>query len=159
MSPRTQLILRSAVFGFVGGLVILVFFVNKVGAENWSLVFLQPFEVSVLFPLLSAVAAALVAARFDPFKVRWPQGVVLALYTFILFTVLQGVLNGVYVMLAEGSFWLGAATFIVTIFADVFFGTIIVGWIIVLLGSILGFTHSRRLNKSLNTDASDAGAG
>ena len=159
MSPRQRLVSSSALFGFIAGLGSLVFLVRFFGSDYWDLIFFMPFETSLLFPIGSSVSAAIVATRFDPTKFRWLQGIELACYSFFWFSVGRGILIAVYLLISEGPHWLPLVLIIVILFSDVFFGLFFVGWIVLPAGALLGLLYDLRSNKSLNTDASDAGAG
>jgi hypothetical protein len=159
MSPKQRLISSSALFGFVAGLGSLVFLVRFFGSEDWDLIFLMPFEASLLFPIGSSVSAAIVATRFDPLKFRWLQGIELACYSFFWFSIGRGISIAAYWLISGIPLWLAVTSIFVVLFSDVLFGLVFVGWIVLPAGALLGFLNGLRSNKSLNTDASDAGAG
>ena len=159
MSPKQKLVSSSALAGFIGGLGSFVFLIRMYGVDSWHLIFAMSFEVSLLFPVGSSTAAAVIATRFDPKKFRWPQGMVLAYLSFLLFSVCRGFAIGVYFLFTGSSFWQAVGFMLIIPFSDVLFGTIFVGWIILPLGALLGFMYHSRFNKSLNTDTGDAGAG
>ena len=159
MTQKGKLVSSSALVGFIGGLGALVFLIHKHDSEFWELYFLMPFEASVLFPIAGSCVAALVGSRFEPNNFCWLQGLELAWLSLILFGVARGVAIGVHSLFLGLPLSMAVATMVVIPLTDIFFGTVLIGWIIFPLGALFGFYWHRRFNKSLNTDASKAGAG
>ncbi|MEN8213765.1 MAG: hypothetical protein ABFR19_05315 [Pseudomonadota bacterium] len=150
MKPKCDLITFSGIAGFAGGACATGFLFLFYGTKGIGLMLYLPPLAVLFFPLGSALVAAVVSTIFDPNNFGSVQGVLLALSSFALLCVLFGWIQAVRL-------WYPGSSIVESVFmlpfTFLFFGIVLVGWIILPIGAIFGSLYKKRSNRAFKADA------
>jgi hypothetical protein len=135
MNPRRRLAAHFALVGFLGGAISAVFLWNFISPQHpYVVIGLKHTWTFVLFPFVGALVAAAWTTVFSPQGFSAVLGAIVALLAFVTFCALVA-------MVGDGGLW--------GFLAFTFFGLILFGWGLVLLGAIAGWYFGRGAQSAL----------
>ncbi len=148
-----------ALSGFLGGLCAYILLLWFIGVDYFPAVLGIPALYGFIFPLLSAAIGVGVSQVFNPKNFGAVQGALVVMLSFVVFCFCYG-LFGFILMLLEGSpsdlyllalIWMPLRL--------IMFGSVIVGWALVLIGAVFGMLFRAHSNKELNAHRRVASGG
>jgi len=144
MNQRTRLIGYCAAAGFLGGMLASIVLAIWVGKDSFRVFLGVPFVVIFLFPILGAVLAAAIGSVFSPESFGPLQGLVVSILAFIAFVLCHGIISAIWNYYPGSNIVMVAAA---VFGADLIFGSILVGWVLAVVGLLTGAAF-RRSNRN-----------
>lgn len=148
MNKKGRLIISAGVIGAIYGIIALAILIHFVGPKYFFVVIAIPFEACFLIPLLSGISGILSARNLDPKKFGPFEGFTAAIVAYLWFTLFHGI--------AAASFGLALSGQVVSLLmlpaifgADLFFGTILIGWTVPIIGVCVGVIYKRFVQHAL----------
>jgi hypothetical protein len=142
MTRSRQLKCTFGLLGLLYGIAALLALTSIVAPEDFSLVLGVPFEIGLVFPLFAAVTCIVCVGRHEPNNFGAFEGAAVAALSYFLFSVLHGLVAVAYGLVGTGDFT-ALLMLPAVMVADLFFGVILVGWPILIVGALGGALFKR----------------
>ncbi len=135
MNPKSRLAVHFALAGFLGGAISATFLWGFISPTHpYVVIGLKDAWTFLLFPFVGAILASAWTTVFNPHGFGAVLGAIVAFLAFVSFCALLAVVG-------DGGLW--------GFLAFTFFGLLLFGWGLVLLGAITGWYFGRNAQRAL----------